>query len=666
MMIRKGLFTLGLVALCSMTVLAQAELFTKQADNAFENEAYFEAIDLYKKAYSKESDSEEKGRMLFRIAESYRQILDYDQQVIWYNKALKAQYDDPDAFLYLAQAYHRQGDFTQAIEYYEKYKDAAPDPMKGELGLAQAQTAKEFRDNPSRYMVQNEILLNSAEYDFSPGWAGDDFNTIYFSSSRQGAQGLEIDQRTGESFQDIFFTNRDQKGKWSEPERLTYRINTIHNEATPRLTNSFDMMVFTRCESTKDENKGCNVMITRKTGDQWSTAQVVEVKNDQSYETTTAGHPALTVGETHIIFASDMPGGIGGKDLWIAPFDKASMTAGAAVNLGPNINTKGDEMFPFVRQNGALYFASNGHAGMGGLDNFVAESNGENSWGNVQNMGFPINSIGHDFGIIWEGDSERGYLTSDRNGGKGKDDIYSFNLPPLLFALEGVVYDKDSQQPVPEATIKVIGSDGASFEAATDAGGAFSFGEKGLERYINPETNYSIEVSKPDYLVAKDQISTVGLPESTTFLKEYFITFTAPDKAIEFPEVRYAYNKAELQVNEEVNSLDSLDFLYNVLVDNPTIIIELQAHTDSRGKVAYNKDLSQRRAQSCVNYLESKGIAAERMVAKGYGKGRLRITDAQIAAMGTEEEKEAAHQKNRRTEFTVLSFDYVPREETDN
>jgi peptidoglycan-associated lipoprotein len=390
------------------------------------------------------------------------------------------------------------------------------------------------------------------------------------------------------------------------------------------------------------------------------------VKNDQSTENTTAGHPALTVDETHIVFASDMPGGMGGRDLWIAPFDKASMTAGTPVNLGPSINTKGDEMFPFIRQNGALYFASSGLIGMGGMDNFVAESNGENTWGNVENLGAPINSIGHDFGIIWEGDSERGYFSSDRNGGKGKDDIYSFNLPPLLFALDGVVYDKDTQQPVSEATIKVIGSDGASFEASTDAGGAFSFAEKGEERYINPETNYSIEVSKPDYLVAKDQISTVGIPESTTFLKEYFITFTAPDKAIEFPEVRYAYNKAELQVNDEVNSLDSLDFLFNVLSDNPTIIIELQAHTDSRGKDPYNKDLSQRRAESCVEYLSSKGIPTERMVAKGYGEGKLRISDKQIAALATEEEKEAAHQKNRRTEFTVLSFDYVPMEESDN
>ncbi|MFT6997035.1 MAG: peptidoglycan-associated lipoprotein [Cryomorphaceae bacterium] len=666
MIITKGLFTFCLAALVSVSLMAQADQFTKEADNAYANEAYFEAIDLYKKAYSKASDSEEKSRMLFQIAESYRMILDYDQQVIWYDKALKAQYDNPEAFLYLAQAYHRQGDFNQAIEYFNKYKDAAPDPMKAEIGLEQAEIAKEFRDNPSRYIVQNEILLNSAEYDFSPGWAGEDFNTIYFSSSRQGAQGMAIDLRTGESFQDIFFTTRDQKGKWSEPERLTYRINTIHNEATPRLTSAFDMMVFTRCESSKDDNKGCDVMITRKTGDKWSTAQVVEVKNDQSTDNTTAGHPALTVDETHIVFASDMPGGMGGRDLWIAPFDKASMTAGTPVNLGPSINTKGDEMFPFIRQNGALYFASSGLIGMGGMDNFAAESNGENTWGNVENLGAPINSIGHDFGIIWEGDSERGYFSSDRNGGKGKDDIYSFNLPPLLFALEGVVYDKDSQQPVSEATIKVIGSDGASFEASTDAGGAFGFAEKGEERYINPETNYSIEVSKPDYLVAKDQISTVGIPESTTFLKEYFITFTAPDKAIEFPEVRYAYNKAELQVNDEVNSLDSLDFLFNVLSDNPTIIIELQAHTDSRGKDPYNKDLSQRRAESCVQYLSSKGIPTERMVAKGYGEGKLRITDKQIAALATEEEKEAAHQKNRRTEFTVLSFDYVPMEESDN
>jgi peptidoglycan-associated lipoprotein len=406
--------------------------------------------------------------------------------------------------------------------------------------------------------------------------------------------------------------------------------------------------------------------MSRKSENSWSTAQLVPLRNKQSTENSTVGHPAFSPNEDFIIFASDMPGGLGGRDLWLAPFDKASRTAGPAQNLGPEVNTPGDEMFPFVRKDGVLFFASNGHLGMGGLDIFKAEVSGDKKWGNTQNMGAPINSTGHDFSIIWEGDAERGFFTSDRPGGRGMDDLYAFSMPPLLFALEGVVYDKDTQMPVPEAAIKVLGSDGTSFEASTDGSGAFTFDIKGEERYINPEINYSIEVSKIEYLVAKDQISTVGLNESTTFLKEYFITFTRPDKAIEFPEVRYAYNKAELQVNEEVNSRDSLDFLFRTLVDNPTIIIELQAHTDTRGGDSYNLDLSQRRSQSCVDYLITKGIPTERMSAKGYGETKTRITDAQIAAMNSEEEREAAHQKNRRTEFSVLSFDYVPIEPADN
>lgn len=652
--------------MATQLAFAQPERLVKEADNAFQNEAYYGAIDMYKKAYAKVSSPSEKARLLYQIAESYRHVLDYDQQVVWYNKALKAQYDGPDAFLYLAEAYHRQGDFTQAIDFYKKYQAKVSGDPRAEKGIRESEFAQEARKNPSRYQVQNEVLLNSPEYDFGPGWWDEEYNTILFGSSRQGAQGTEIDERTGESFQDIFKATRDQKGKWSEPERLTYRVNTVHNEATPYVTKDGNLLFFTRCEHTKDVNKGCDIFMSRKSDNSWSTAQVVPLKNRESGENTTVGHPAFTENEDFIIFASDMPGGFGGRDLWIAPFDKASRTAGPAINLGDEINTPGNEMFPFIRKDGVLIFASDGHLGMGGLDLFKAELVGENDWGNAENLGAPINSTGHDFGMIWEGDAERGFLSSDRPGGSGMDDIYSFSLPPLIFALEGVVYDKDTQMPVPEATVKVVGSDGSSFEASSDGSGAFTFEKKGEERYINPETNYSIEVSKPEYLVAKDQISTVGLNESTTFLKEYFITFTAPDKAIEFPEVRYAYNRAELQVNQDVNSLDSLDFLYSTLVDNPTIIIELQAHTDTRGGDSYNLDLSQRRAQSCVDYLITKGVARERMVAKGYGKRKPRISDKQIAAMGSEEEREAAHQKNRRTEFTVLSFDYVPQEPTDN
>ncbi len=666
MQICKRLFVILFFFSSTMVAFGQAQQLVKEADNAFQNEAYFGAIDLYKRAYAKESDVDSKARMVYQIAECYRMILDVDQQVIWYNKSLKAQYDEPLAFFYLAEAYKTQGDFTQAIEYYNKYEERSPGDPRTEWGITECEYAQELRKNPSRYRVQNEILLNSPEYDFGPAWADETGNTIFFGSSRQGAQGLEIDERTGESFQDIFFATRDANGKWSEPERLTYKINTEASEAAPFLTADFQTLLFTRCESNKKENKGCDIFKAQKTSGSWASAEMIELKNAQSEDVTTVGHPALMPGDGYIVFASDMPGGQGGKDLWIAPFNSETQTAGEAVNLGPDINTDKNEMFPYVRKDGMLFFASDGHLGMGGLDIFQAESTGENTWGNVENLKVPINSVGNDFGMIWQGDAKRGYFTSDREGGKGKDDIYSFTLPDLQFALEGVVYDKDSQIPVPEAKVEVVGSDGSSFEILTDAGGAFTFADKGEERFINPETNYSLKVSKIDYLVAKDQISTVGLSESTTFLKEYFITFTHPEKGIEFPEVRYEYNKAELEVNEEVNSKDSLDFLYNTLIDNPTIIIELQAHTDSRGKAAYNKDLSQRRAQSCVDYLVSKGIPAERMVAKGYGKSKLRITDAQISAMKTEEEKEAAHAKNRRTEFAVLSFDYIPQEPEDN
>ncbi len=666
MQFSKNLFLVAAMSLSCQLSMAQPERLVKEADNAFENEAYYGAIDMYKKAYAKVSSADEKARLLYQIAESYRQVLDYEQQVVWYNKALKANYDGPNAFLYLAEAYQRQGDFTQAKEFYQKYQTRVSGDPRAAKGIQECEFAQEARKNPSRYQVQNEVLLNSPEYDFGAGWYNDEFITILFGSSRQGAQGSEIDERTGESFQDIFSATRDQKGKWSEPERLTYRVNTVHNEATPYVTKDGNLLFFTRCENSKDESKGCGIFMARKAESSWSTAQEVPLKNKQSTDNTTVGHPAFTDSENFIVFASDMPGGFGGRDLWIAAFDKASRTAGVPQNLGPDINTAGDEMFPFIRKDGVLFFASNGHLGMGGLDNFKAEVVGENKWGNVENMGAPINSTGHDFGMIWEGDAERGFLTSDRPGGRGKDDIYSFAMPPLLFALEGVVYDKDTQMPVSEAAVKVIGSDGSSFEAVSDGSGAFTFDQKGEERYINPETNYSIEVSKPEYLVAKDQISTVGLNESTTFLKEYFITFTRPDKAIEFPEVRYAYNKAELQVNPEVNSKDSLDFLFRTLTDNPTIIIELQAHTDTRGSDAYNLDLSQRRAQSCVDYLISKGIPRDRMVAKGYGLRKPRISDKQIAAMASEEEREAAHQKNRRTEFSVLSFDYVPLETGQN
>jgi peptidoglycan-associated lipoprotein len=318
-------------------------------------------------------------------------------------------------------------------------------------------------------------------------------------------------------------------------------------------------------------------------------------------------------------------------------------------------------MFPFIRDNGTLYFASNGHPGMGGLDIFMAERNGTNDeWTNATNMEAPITTSYNDFGIMFDGLNERGYLTSNRPGGRGEDDIWSFRIPPLKFIIAGTVTDLETGAAVANAKIKLLGTDGSSVELMTDELGYYEFDQVSgsAERYIKGETSYTLEVSKEKYLNGKGQETTVGLIKSTKLVHDFKIQPFSD--VIVFPEVRYDLARWELQVNDSVNSKDSLDFLYTTLIENPNIVIELKAYTDSRGKDQANLELSQKRAQSCVDYLVSKGIPQDRMVAVGKGEADPVNTDEVINALPTKEEKEAAHQKNRRTVFGILRDDYVP------
>ncbi|NNK81245.1 MAG: OmpA family protein [Flavobacteriales bacterium] len=638
----------------SNLLVAQDEVYgvKEEADHYFQKEGYYTAIDLYKKAYSQEKSADEKAALIYMVAESYRMIDDQVQAEVWYRRAIKARHDDPMSYYHLGKSLQAQGRFQEAEEEFDKYKEKGGNLALAEKGLESLSFAKEKNEQRTRYEVDALVMLNTEFYDIAPTIASKDGNTIYFTSSRLGSTGIEEFKKTGESYEDIFSSTRDQKGKWSEPERLPQGVNGYDHEGAGVLTSDGQRMYFTRCD--KDENLGCTIMMTTKVDDKWGEPKEVVFKSQEQQENT-VGHPALTPDDKVMIFASDLPGGQGGKDLWYSIYNGTSNSWGTPVNLGATINTDKDEMFPHVRNNGNLYFASNGHQGMGGLDIFMAEKTGDNEWGNVSNMGAPINTNTNDYGLVFEGDYERGYLSSDRPGGKGKDDLYSFSLPEVLFAFQGVVYDKDGQFPIEGAYVKVAGSDGSSFEALTDANGAFIFDQNGEERYVNPDVNYAIEVGKTEYLVAKDNISTVGLDdESTTFVKEFFIQSTAVEE-IEFPEVQYDLGKYTLRPE----SKDSLDYLYQTLVDNPTIIIELAAHTDSRGGNSANQRLSENRAKSCVDYLVSKGIPSARMKSKGYGETRLRISDAEINALPPEQ-REDAHQKNRRTVFRVLSWDYVP------
>jgi peptidoglycan-associated lipoprotein len=661
MTIRKILGALCVSLLFTASAVAQARL-AEEADAAYNKGFYYSAIELYKKAYTVEKKAATKAELIFKVAESYRMLGDAPQAQVWYEKANKAQLDAPTAYFWIAEMLKQQGKYAEAIAAYNKYKEKKPNDMRADAGIAACEMAQRWKDEPTRYAVDPEVLLNTAQYDFTPAFADKKNESVVFTSTREASTGTETDQILGESFSDLFTSTRDRLGKWSEPVKLPITINTEGNEGAPIFNSKRTVMYFTRCPVEKKKVHGCDIWMSKKVGANYSEPEMLALKPaGNKDDSSTVGHPTISANDDMLIFSSSVRGAghVGGKDLYYVKLNADGKPVGASVNLGAEVNTPKDDLFPHLRHDGTLYFSTNGHTGMGGMDIFKAAPAGEGKWSGVENMRVPINSANDDFGISFDGENDRGFFTSNRPGGKGQDDIWRFYMPDMVFALQGVAYDKMTNQPLANAKISVVGTNGANFSAMTDENGGFNFAENGKERYIAENTSYSILAEKEGYLVVKDQITTVGLEESTTFAKEYFLQPATKDIVIKLPEVQYDLGKFDLRPEGK----DSLETLYQTLIDNPTIIIELAAHTDSRDSDARNQILSQNRAQSCVNYLVTKGIDPARMIAKGYGESKLRITDAQIKAMKTKEEQEAAHQQNRRTEFRVLSYDYVPKDQ---
>ncbi len=672
-------FAVGLALTLLFSVNAKAQKnFSKDAEKAFDNYEYFNAIELYKKAYTKAKKKEEKALIIFRTAECYRLIGDNKQSEAWYLKAIKANYAEPKAKLYLADAKKAQEKYNEALIEYNNYKKEMPSDPRGEDGAKSCELAQKWKDNPTRYKVENMTLLNSKDPDFSPTYADKKYNKLYFTSMRPGATGGTVDPGLGELYSDIFETQMDKNGKWSTPVALTEPINTKDNEGLTAVTKKGDMLFFTRCVVEKNKEFNNQLWVATKKGNAWGDA----VKLNFCIDSVKYSAPSISADGTTLFFcARNMPGGQGENDIWMSKYDKKNKKWGDPINLGTEINSAGNDVNPFIHDDGTLYFSSNGHLGMGGLDIFRAEKKGEDQWGNVTNMKYPINSAGDDFGIVFEGKKERGYLSSNREGTHGADDIWSFVLPPLLFTIDGVVTDCGySKESIEGVTVKLVGSDGSSVETKTDAAGYYKFAENGSTRYVNPNTSYVITVIAGDAKTSlaklgflnsseKAKETTVGVEEAKTFKHDFCLSPII--KEMRFPDVLYDLAKWDLRQE----SKDSLDFLYQTLIDNPTITIELSSHTDYRGPDKDNQILSEKRAKSCVDYLVSKGIPAERMTPKGYGEKRPLIVMSEdgktVVCTLTEvyinkttkgkskEEFEALMQKNRRTVFSVLRKDYV-------
>ena len=657
----------------TITLNAQRRNPAKNADASFDRKHYTEAVDRYKKAYKKsKKDRDERDRISFRMGECYRLIGLTKRAEPYYKRLLKTDFPktNPIVYLNLADTYKTNQKYREAIEMYEKYAQAVPNDPRGRLGAEGTALIKEWIDNPSRYELTELKKVNSKNSDFGATWINTSYNEIIFTSTRDEATGTDKDKITGSSFADFFTSKQDRKGDWSTPVLAdeTEELNTKASEGAAFMNAKMSKLYFTRCTNNPTSSSGCQILQASKSGGGFGRIQAVEIKGIDTLDI--IGHPTLTEDELTMIFSAERKGGMGGKDLWMTTRATAGDKFGYPINLGGAINTKGDEMFPFLRGDTALYFSSNGHGGMGGLDIFVAHQDSMGNWTNPKNLKSPINSTGDDFAITFHPTDERGFVSSNRGNNRGVDNIYYFEEPPVNFTLSGTVKDNNSKQFVSNASIRLIGSNGSSISTRTTEKGYYIF----TETQLNKNTTYQIVVDKDNYFTQEATETTIGLEFSKDFVKDFFLE-PIPEEPIPLPDILYELGKWDLQPQYE----DSLQGLIETLQINPTITIELASHTDSRDSEERNDILSQRRAQSVVDYLIIRGIDPLRLTAKGYGERVPRTIGADrtikgytfkagtilsedfINSLPNNEIKEAAHQMNRRTEFRILSKDFVPR-----
>ncbi len=646
---------------------------TEAADSDFENLRYSLAIPKYKKAYSRvKGNKMEKNRITYQMAECYRLTNEPKRSEAYYKRLVRANYDrtEPDVLLKLADAQRANGKYEEALENYTTYIEREPGDPLGKVGLRSCGLALEWQENPANFEIEKLKRTNSREDDFSPAYSEPTANAIIFTSAREGSTGKKDDEWTGMSFTDLYYTKQDKKMDWSNPVPAdeTEVVNTEANEGQPSFNGNFGKMYFTRCGKDNATVNGCQIYVSQKQGRGWGEPRKLELGGDS---TAVFGHPAVSPDESFLIFSSPKTGGAGGKDLWIATAKEGGSAFSTPRNLGKVINTKGDEVFPSLRGDSVLYFASNGHPGMGGLDIFKSVRQEDDSWSEPINMRPPLNTNYDDFGITWHPDGmEQGFFSSNRRGGRGGDDIWFFINPPKLYALSGKVLDNSNLQPVENAEVSLVSSDGTTLSTKTNSVGYYEF----TDDQVKPNTTFEIMVAKDSFFNDKNMETTVGLEASKDFEMDFMLD-PIPDEPIVLPEILYDLGKWELKPQFQ----DSLQGLIETLDANETIVVEIASHTDSRDSDERNDILSQKRAESVVDYLILRGIDPERMLAKGYGervpfklnknveRGGIEfemamvLNEAFIDSLPTLEAKEAAHEMNRRTEFSIVSKDFVPK-----
>lgn len=634
-----------------------AEKNMKKAEKFMAIGEYYDAASQYKQAYSKTPPKERDRRGLIagKMAVCYRKINSTPKAVAAYRNMVRYNKATVDDRLELGRQLLKNGDYKQAAEQFGVVLDSMPDNVLARNGLLSAQQAPAWKKQGSRYTVKRMDVFNSRRAEYSPMLSGDQFDQLYFSSTRNDATGDELSGITGTKNGDIFVSLKDDKGKWSKPELVNGGLNTEADEGASCLSPDQREMYLTQCVTDPSYPRYAQIVKSNRSDAAWGKASSVELTKDTL---SCFAHPAVSPDGQWLYFVSDMPGGKGGLDIWRVRITSAGY--GGVENLGEPINTPGNEMFPTFRPNGDLYFSSDGHPGMGGLDIFIAHP-GKTGRYVLEHPGYPLNSQGDDFGMTFEGVKNRGFFSSNRNDGRGWDHIYSFVNPEIVQSVKGWVYEQEGYE-LPAAQVYMIGSDGTNLKLGVKSDGSF-------EKELTPGVEYMFLATCKGFLNHKEELKVVPMNDSHEYVLQFpLASITAP---VLIDNIFYDFNKATLRSESQT----ALDELVKLLNENPNVTIELSSHCDYKGSSAYNKLLAQRRAESVVNYLVDKGIARDRLSPVGYGKEKPKtirkkltekLTWLKEGDVLTEEfikkldpEKQAiCNQLNRRTEFIVLRTTY--------
>ncbi len=611
--------------------ISSAQTNLEMANEAFAAKEYTTALSYYQKVLKKPSKKDDLADIKFKVAESYRYTGKLDDAITWYNQAKASGYSNPNYLFQQGTIYLQQGKYDLAQQKFEAFLVQQPGDKEATLQLNNTKYIMNLPKDSSVFTFKNEVGLNTPYGDYA---AVPLKNAVVFTSARLEEKDDKVFAFDGQAFSSLYQTTYSKENKsWSKATKLA-ALSSAVNDGFLSYNEKTKTAYFNRCNDAKSKNDFCKIYEVSydEAANTFGTPKPIALSFTQK---ATMKQPAISADGNTLYFASNMEGGLGGYDIW--NMKKSGDSWGEPVNAGAIINTEFDEAFPTVKDS-ALLYSSDGMPGFGKLDIFQSIwANG--TWGKPQNLKAPFNSSGDDFNLAYNADGKSGYLSSNRSGGTGDDDVYSFFLTPVNLLVKGRIVDVDNNQPVVGATVVLTAADGTTDTTTTNANGDYSF-------TLKQDQDYKINVLNPGYFGDSKKLTTQGEKFSKEFSKGTGYNYDFAIKKIPKTEIKIDniyYDLDSFVLREE--SKPSLDKLVKILEDTPDAMVQINSHTDERGKAEYNITLSQNRAKSVVDYLVSKGINPARLTAKGFG-----FTEPVIKGAKTEEE----HQQNRRTAFQVI------------